>query len=393
MTTIRDIADESWVKVISFLRALDIVSVIETNKNFLSKLNLERAIKFQLSETYGTVINAKNSRVFSVENLYIHEIKLILSALTSSKPSVGGYWVSASWLANAKKYYEALPLPNLEKEKGKGKKKALKIKQRRGSDSLPPWPQINAEITCEHGCLALSKSLRAKRRVLDKASWRVLRKFYPKGVEFKVTTLSSECQICTEQEMLTKLEETKRMEMATKSIRKVELNEVLVSLVNRKSGVPADCLQIRGGISSPITNPFSTSPTSVTDIIPQPLIPGLYHLIPKEWLKTWRVSLKESLPPVCAVTPLDCTSLLCYSHGLLMVPPHVEEYLVFGRKNLLQGLGEYPGLLYEIVTDQEWDALQATCGMVDFNVRFTCDGESVQWSLDRCSLCAPFQTH
>ena len=97
-----------------------------------------------------------------------------MNALSSPQPLSGsGYWISASWLSNAKKYYEALPMPESQdmskKAAGKGKKaKLMKIRQRRGSDCLPPWPHMNAEITCQHGNLALSKALRAKRRVIDK---------------------------------------------------------------------------------------------------------------------------------------------------------------------------------------------------------------------------------
>ena len=52
-----------------------------------------------------------------------------------------------------------------------------------------------------------------------------------------------------------------------------------------------------------------------------PLLPGIYHLVPREWLKRWRRFSKD---PSSTIPLLDCTSLLCHSHGLFVIPPHLE---------------------------------------------------------------------
>eukprot|EP01041_Mallomonas_annulata_P000144 gene144-239_t len=313
------------------------------------------------------------------ENLYIVEVKLLLSALSSPQPINGqGYWISTSWLSNAKKYYDALPLPDIDSRKIiKGKKtKLLKIRQRRGSDCLPPWPQINSEIICQHSNLATTKGTRAKRRIIDKFSWRILRKFYPKGLEFKTST-SQDCTICLDCEINAKLSEIKRLE-EEKRIRQIDIQGPLYALSARKSGVPSHCVYLRG----------EENEHGIIPLVRQPLRPGLYHLAPKAWLKIWRQYIKD--PTLNTLPLLDCTDLLCSAHGLLVIPPHVEEYLQCIRRSLLQGLTDYPGALYEILSGEEWDALQEACGTADFSVRFSCDGDHIQWSLDLCRLCSPF---
>ena len=120
----------------------------------------------------------------------------------------------------------------------------------------------------------------------------------------------------------------------------------------------------------------------------QPLLPGSYHLVPRSWLKSWRLFNKD-LNATCA-PPLDCTNMLCYAHGLLSVPCHVEEYLVGLRKTLLGGLGSYSGEVVEILSDCEWTALQNRLNCLPgFSVRFTLDGDNITWNMRLCSLCTP----
>lgn len=111
-----------------------------------------------------------------IDLLYTREIKSIIAALSSPQPMTGRcFWVSSGWVANAKKYYEALSLPDLTASSAfghtggghrnkSGHKKSTKIRLRRGSDALPPWPQMNADLTCVHGRLSLAKCPKGKRR-------------------------------------------------------------------------------------------------------------------------------------------------------------------------------------------------------------------------------------
>ena len=107
-----------------------------------------------------------------------------------------------------------------------------------------------------------------------------------------------------------------------------------------------------------------------------------------------------------SLPPLDCSnSLLCRAHSQLVIPTHVEEYLLGVRKSLLCGLGTYMkegGEVTEIITTEEWDELQKAVqssyasgyakgvGGSDLGVRFCLDGENVAWSLRVCTRCNPF---
>ncbi len=84
--------------------------------------------------------------------------------------------------------------------------------------------------------------------------------------------------------------------------------------------------------------------------------------------------------------------MLCHAHGLLVVPPHLEEYLIGLRKTLLGGLGQYPGEAVEVLRDDEWEALTGASGsrLEDFSVRFCLDGENISWNLPLCDKCDRF---
>ena len=70
--------------------------------------------------------------------------------------------------------------------------------------------------------------------------------------------------------------------------------------------------------------------------------------------------------------------MLCHSHGLLVIPPHVCDYLIGIKKSLLGGLGHYQGDVVEILSAEEWDAMQVSLkSLSDFSVRFCLDGDNI----------------
>ena len=74
---------------------------------------------------------------------------------------------------------------------------------------------------------------------------------------------------------------------------------------------------------------------------------------------------------------------------MLLVPCHVEEYLVGLRRTLLGGLGSHTGDVVEILSSEEWASLLGTLnGLSDFSVGFTLNGEDVVWNQRVCSACA-----
>ena len=121
----------------------------------------------------------------------------------------------------------------------------------------------------------------------------------------------------------------------------------------------------------------------------RPLLPGLYNLLSRSWLKLWRSYNKN--PSVSSLPSMDCTKMLCHSHGLLVIPPHVGDYLIGLKKSLLGGLGQYPGEIVEILSAEEWDAMQVSLkSLSDFSVRFCLHGDDVTWNIGVCTSCCPF---
>ncbi|CAM9869789.1 unnamed protein product [Laminaria digitata] len=120
-----------------------------------------------------------------------------------------------------------------------------------------------------------------------------------------------------------------------------------------------------------------------------PLLPGIYHLLPRYWLNAWRTYVREARAP--RPRTLDTALLLCEGHGLLLPPPHVEEFLSGERRALLGGLDpRRSGCVCEVLTPEEWDAL-TLLHPCDFGVRFCIDPDNGQASFNskKCKNCDP----
>lgn len=71
---------------------------------------------------------------------------------------------------------------------------------------------------------------------------------------------------------------------------------------------------------------------------------------------SWRAYVRDPRAP--SPRTLDTALLLCEGHGLLLTPPHVEEFLSGERRTLLGGLDpDRSGCVCEVLTPEEWDAL------------------------------------
>jgi hypothetical protein len=298
-------------------------------------------------------------------------------------------------VSNAKKYFEALTIPDLQPttpKKGTPNKKQ-KIRQRRGSDALPPWPNMNADIVCLHDGLALAKVVKAKRRPIDWRCWRFLRQYYPEGPEFRCST-TTECCLCQESTFEAKVVANEK-KISELLIRKNDLvTPLLESLFNRKSGVPGLSLMYKyvGGAEDFVDDSVDSEYISKMMEFPfqQPLVPGMYNVVQRNWLRDWRRYVKD--PKLNTLHPLDCSSLFCAAHGHLVVPPHLEEYLIGMKKSLLVGLGGYSGMEIEILSLEEWEEIQKVVSNSynDLYVRFFLDGESVIWNCPVCMICDPY---
>lgn len=449
---LQTINDECMIITISYLRAIDIAMLSFAcigDKNIMNIKRVSRGISLQLECTYMKLSSAYicqqiqqsmiSKFVYRSEFLYFIEVKSILNSL-SSPQATNGYWISTSWVSNAKKYYESLIIPDINldsnsKKQNGSSKKMQKIRIRRGSDALPPWPNMNAEIVCSHGNLSLSKGIQSKgkRKLIDKKSWKLLRLFYPLGIEFKGST-SSECGECLLLNSVSKMIENENKEDVSFRFDKISPN--MISILQRKNGVPSNFLvkNIYGSltysdvdlsitysdrlegftdlyaeqeqfkefemfdnetwsiVSENVSSTASSPVMLYSDTIvanEMPVIPGLYIMVPRNWLKSWRSYIKDPLSN--NLLPIDCTCLLCPTHKQLMIPPHLNEFLNGRRKYLLGRLGNYSGIIVELLSIEEWEELISSLGGVlsDFSVGFSYDGESIEWSMNVCKSCDP----
>lgn len=333
------------------------------------------------------------------------------------------------------------------------KRKGNKIRRRRGSDALPPWLNINAELVCAHNGLSSHKVPTAKRRAISGKAWRLLRQYYPQGPSYPVAHVS-ECAVCLSMSDEAKLQAMEKRESTLQQRRAQWCPAGLQALCQRsKQGVPTERLSaahhwylvedadedgnvqwepvllpssvLLGGATpaslsmepptaavgaagiaagggqlsasgttttaagsraeSPLASAPSSSSASFSTTAPPvaplegdsdhhhtaavvsaltdfayPLSPGQYYLLPRDWLKQWRRYLRDTslAHPPTASPAMECTRLLCVRHGHLMVPSHVEDYLVGIKRGLLSGLGDYVGEVVELVTLEEWETLQ-----------------------------------
>lgn len=218
----------------------------------------------------------------------------------------------------------------------------------------------------------------------------MLRKYYPDGPEFKCSQ-PVVCQECSDLllEAQQSLEDRTQQELTNR--KRNFLPDGLQGLYERKCGVPEHCIQKPWTFLDENTAMNELSEQEIQVLLGnplQPLRPGLYNLVPRDWLRQWRRFVRDT--SMDRLPALDCARLLCYSHGYLLIPNHLEEFLVGVRKTLVGGLGAYEGEVVELVTAEEFAALQTiNKGHADFEIRCALDGESVAWSIPVCMKCDP----
>ena len=311
---------ELLVNILTYLRAYDLVSV-QLLCRALGTRELTHAIVQHTAEhvyprelTHGfdtpSVAGNQVGPLYTYENLKSMEMLVVARVLSRPEPA-SGFYVSKSWCKAALQWLEVQQESlnnnnnNNKKLKKKLSKKQQRIRNRRLSDVSPPWPNANSDLLCSHSNLMRcggSKASRARRRVLDKQAWKVIKKLYPDSNT--LDTFEGECIQC-------------RMEEETK--KKTEADELERERQERKR--PLSCPLVRGLYTRSRGIPLS----SIQQTGKSPLAPGVYHVLPRSWCYKWRRYLKNGegdLP--CA----PCASaLLCDAHRLPLIPPHLESYL------------------------------------------------------------------
>jgi len=389
---LQEIPDDNLSRILAFLRAIDIANAQISSRTF-DKTKVKEAMHSIITKQFGFSEAETKKFQYNTESLRYVEYRHINNLINSPEPVVGGCWISKSWVKNFGKYFETIS-PG---KKVVSRKKA-RILERRYSDVLPPWPDVNCEITCEHGGLRLKKeSLPARsnrgspagitrgsppnssptitcsestggngvRRRMERRLFRLLQCYYPEAK--MLSAKIGDCPLCLKQEEQRKKElDGVKEGRVCQLLSSPELNEMFT----RRSGVPKS--YVRRDAFSEVC----------------PLIGGIYNLVPRSWLQNWRSYIKN--PNVDRVRSPETSMLLCEGHGKLLPPPHVLDFLNGQRRKLLNDLDEYSGCICEIITTEEWDSLthQFPC---DLGVSFFVDpiDGSFCWGMEQCHKCDP----
>ena len=312
-SALENLPGELHVNILTFLRAYDLSALNQTCRTFASKTLVHKVINEAAENVYppeltkGFELEGCENSFESLRNM---EWLVVARVLSRPEPSRGGFYVSKSWCKSALKWLEVQQeeqkqrtAASTKKNEKRMSKKKLRVRSRRLSDVSPPWPNVNSDLMCCHQKLQhcpSTRNARGRRRLLDKQAWKVLKKLYPDSVS--MDTESGECLQCRIEEETVKLEQKQRDEREKEERRKPLASSVVRGIYTRTRGVPTQSMIIDG-----------------------PLVPGLYHVLPRAWLHSWRRYLKngDGDPPRAP----DASDLLCYEHRLPLIPPHLEAYL------------------------------------------------------------------
>ena len=148
------------VEVMTYLRAYDLGSLQQTCSVFASKELAHRVVRHVSAYVYPSTLtegftspNVASVRAEDQELTYqnMRDMEMLVVARVLSRPDAkDGFYVSKSWCRSALKWLDANG-PQKRSSRASLSKKKGRIRDRRLSDALPPWPDVNIDIICEHG--------------------------------------------------------------------------------------------------------------------------------------------------------------------------------------------------------------------------------------------------
>mmetsp|Transcript_48316 Transcript_48316/g.102758 ORF Transcript_48316/g.102758 Transcript_48316/m.102758 type:complete len:643 (+) Transcript_48316:534-2462(+) len=336
----------------------------------------------QTTTPAATAGSTPTEKVYTYEMLRNMEMLVVARVLSRPEPPVhtrdSCFYVSKSWCRAALRWLEVQEEERKEREerrrvaeetklaaaaaasdaaatpRGKGKKhnrkshpgssgkkklskKEQRQRDRKMSDAMPPWSNINTDIVCEHGSVkqCSTKSARARRRVMDKQAWKVLKCLYPDSVQLEA---GNGCLMCAAEAETAKKAENDRKEEEKADRRKPLSCPLVRGFYTRGSkGYPLDCLVPPKSMPLDVTS--SSNGGMLTPLYSGsagcPLVPGVYCALPRSWCHQWRKYIKTGeggMPPAP-----DASEVLCEAHNLPLVPPHLESFLRGETSTLLGG--------------------------------------------------------
>ena len=331
---------DTQINVLTYLRAYDLSALQKTCKFYANPELIDKVVTHFAEEIYpaewmlgfessqpvsskGKLVvrkgNLKQEKLpYTFENLRHIELQVVARVLSSPEP-VTGFFVSKSWCKTALRWLEVQQEQSQRPKKLSKKKKRLH--DRKLSDASPPWPNANIDLLCEHQNLqhfSSSKSARARRRLLDRQAWRILKKLYPDSTQLE--SALGECLHCTLELETAKKNEANRIEKEKLERKRPLANEEIRRFYTRRTGVPSQSILATASLGQ------------------CPLEHGNYYVLPRSWCYAWRRYIKTgeggSSPPP------DVSSLLCDAHRLALLPPHLEAYLYGDSAELLVPHGD-----------------------------------------------------
>lgn len=322
------------VNILTYLRAFDLCAVQKSCK-FYAKPELIDSVVSHFAEriypsewTVGfeaphsapkgknntSKQNLKQSKTFyTFEHLRNMEILVVARALNSPEPNTG-FIVSKSWIKTTLRWLDAQQ--EQAQQPKKMSKKKQRLRDRKLSDASPPWPNANIDLLCEHQnlqCCTNGKSTRARRRILDRQAWKILKKLYPDSTQLE--SALGECLQCTLETEMAKKSEADRAEKEKLERQRPLADPDVRRFFKRRTGVPSQSI-----------NPMASLGQC-------PFKQGEYYVVPRSWCYAWRRYVKTGEGGTCS--PPDASILLCHAHRLALLPPHLEAYLCGDSPDLL----------------------------------------------------------
>lgn len=298
--------------------------------------------------------------LYTFQHLRNMELLVVARVLNSPEPSGNGFFVSKSWCKTALRWLEVQQEEQQQQHANSKNKKLSKKKQRlrnrKLSDALPPWPNANSDLLCEHDQLqrcSNGKSARARRRLLDKQAWKILKKLYPDSTP--IDSVVGECVQCRAEAETTRKNAERHAALAKlERTGPVLDNAILRAFYLRRNGVPSQAALVLVENHPSKSPPFSLPVAAAAACAQEdggsahnnnhtccPLTEGSYFVLPRAWCYVWRRYIKTGELPTLSSTsssssscnnsmsppPPDASCLLCHKHRLALLPPHLEAFL------------------------------------------------------------------
>jgi len=293
---------------------------------------------------------------YTLGHLRSIELAVVARVLSQPEPKTG-YFVSKSWIKKTLLWLEKVndpacqPCAPASASRKKLTKKQQRQRNRRLSDVSEPLPNANNDILCEHQNLQRSgaKAARSHRKLMDKKSWKVLRKLYPDSTQ--LDSVSGECLQCLMEAETARKYDQDRIEQQKLERKRPLSNPHVRRFYTRTRGIPYHCLDENqgkktneissreegrefddnfgddgGGKLSAADASYAMRKLSLSSPTPScPLSSGTYVILPRAWCHQWRRYLKTG--EGCMPLPPDSSALLCDAHKLALLPPHLEAFL------------------------------------------------------------------